>query len=53
VSTITMDDGKVNVFSILMLQQLHAAFDLAQNDGTVVVLQGRSAASPPASIYRL
>ncbi|MFZ0251064.1 MAG: crotonase/enoyl-CoA hydratase family protein [Acidimicrobiales bacterium] len=41
VSTITMDDGKVNVFSIPMLQELHRAFDRAEQDGTVVVLQGR------------
>ena len=41
VSTITMDDGKVNVFSIPMLLALHEAFDQAEQDGTVVVLQGR------------
>jgi enoyl-CoA hydratase len=41
VSTITMDDGKVNVFSIPMLRELHQAFDQAEEDGTVVVLQGR------------
>jgi enoyl-CoA hydratase len=41
VSTITMDDGKVNVFSIPMLQALHEAFDRAETDGTVVVLAGR------------
>ena len=36
VSTITMDDGKVNVFSIPMLRALHEAFDQAEQDGTVV-----------------
>jgi len=41
VSTITMDDGKVNVFSIPMLQSLHAAFDQAARDGAVVLLRGR------------
>jgi enoyl-CoA hydratase len=41
VSTITMDDGKVNVFSIPMLRALHEAFDGAEEDGAVVVLQGR------------
>ena len=41
VSTITMDDGKVNVFSIAMLRELHGAFDQAERDGTVVLLSGR------------
>jgi enoyl-CoA hydratase len=41
VSTITMDDGKVNVFSVPMLRALHQAFDQAEEDGSVVVLQGR------------
>jgi enoyl-CoA hydratase len=41
VSTISMDDGKVNVFSIPMLNALHGACDQAEQDGTVVVLQGR------------
>jgi enoyl-CoA hydratase len=41
VSTITMDDGKVNVFSIPMVRALHQAFDQAEEDGTVLVLQGR------------
>ena len=41
VSTVTMDDGKVNVFSIPMLRSLHEAFDRAEQDGTVVLLQGR------------
>ena len=30
VSTIAMDDGKVNVFSIRMLRSLHEAFDQAE-----------------------
>lgn len=41
VSTITMDDGKVNVFSPAMLSALHEAFDQAERDGTVVLLRGR------------
>jgi enoyl-CoA hydratase len=41
VATITMDDGKVNVFSVPMLRALHAAFDRAVSDGAVVVLTGR------------
>jgi enoyl-CoA hydratase len=42
VATITMDDGKVNAFSIAMLQAIHAAFDRAEQDGAVVVLTGRA-----------
>lgn len=41
VSTVTMDDGKVNVFSLAMLGALHEAFDQAERDGTAVVLTGR------------
>jgi enoyl-CoA hydratase len=41
VSRITMDDGKVNVFSPDMLTALHRAFDEAERDGTVVLLAGR------------
>ncbi len=41
VSTISMDDGKVNVFSIPMLRALHRAFDEAERDETVVLLTGR------------
>jgi enoyl-CoA hydratase len=41
ISTITIDDGGVNVFSIPVLRALHEAFDRADEDGTVVVLQGR------------
>jgi enoyl-CoA hydratase len=41
VTTITMDDGKVNVFSIPMLRGLHEAFDQAERDRTVVLLKGR------------
>jgi enoyl-CoA hydratase len=41
ISTISMDDGKVNVFSIPMLRALHEAFDEAERDGAVVLLAGR------------
>ncbi len=41
VSTIVMDDGRVNVFSIPMLRALHQAFDEAEREETVVVLTGR------------
>ncbi len=41
VSTVVMDDGKVNVFSIPMLHALHEALDQAERDGTVVLLKGR------------
>ena len=41
VSTVVMDDGKVNVFSIPMLRSLHDALDQAERDETVVLLKGR------------
>ncbi len=41
IATITIDDGKVNAFSIQMLRALHAAFDQAERDAAVVVLGGR------------
>jgi enoyl-CoA hydratase len=41
IATVTMDDGKVNVLSPGMLQELNAAFDQAEADGAVVVLTGR------------
>ncbi len=41
IATITMDDGKVNAFSIDMLKAVHGAFDRAEEDGAVVVLSGR------------
>jgi len=40
-STITMDDGKVNAFSPIMLRALHGAFDEAEQAGKVVLLTGR------------
>src|ERR1022692_3605639 len=41
IATITMDDGKVNAFSIPMLRAVHAAFDRAERERAVVVLTGR------------
>lgn len=41
IATITMDDGKVNAFSVPMLEAVHAAFDEAERDEAVVVLTGR------------
>jgi enoyl-CoA hydratase len=40
-ATITIDDGKVNAFSIPMLRAIHAGLDQAERDGVVVVLTGR------------
>ena len=40
-STITLDDGKVNVVSVDMSQQINEALDRAQDDENVVVLTGR------------
>jgi enoyl-CoA hydratase len=42
IATITMDDGKVNVLSISMLEELNAALDHAVADQAVVVLRGRA-----------
>ncbi len=41
VSTISMDDGRVNVFSIPVLRSLHQAFDRGESDHTVILLKGR------------
>jgi enoyl-CoA hydratase len=41
IATVTIDDGKVNAFSIEMLQTLHAALDRAQEDAAVLVIVGR------------
>ncbi|MGE5596322.1 MAG: crotonase/enoyl-CoA hydratase family protein [Hyphomicrobiales bacterium] len=40
-ATITMDDRKVNVLSLEMFWQIHAALDRAESDGSVVILTGR------------
>ena len=41
IATITMDDGKVNAFSLQTIKELNGAFDRAEADGAVVVLPGR------------
>lgn len=41
IATIAMDDGKANVLSPQMLDELNAAFDKAQSDKAVVILTGR------------
>ena len=41
IATITMDDGKVNVMSVALQRELHAALDRAEADGAIVVLRGR------------
>jgi enoyl-CoA hydratase len=41
IATITMDDGKVNAFSIPMLKAVHGALDQAERDGAIVILTGR------------
>lgn len=41
VSTIAMDDGKVNAMSVAMMQELNAALDQAEKDRSVVILTGR------------
>ncbi len=39
IARITMDDGKLNVMSLAMLEELHAAFDRAEQDKAVAVLR--------------
>ncbi|HTA97772.1 MAG TPA: crotonase/enoyl-CoA hydratase family protein [Solirubrobacteraceae bacterium] len=41
IATITMDDGKVNALSIVMLRSLHDAFEQAERDEAAVLLSGR------------
>ena len=41
ISTIVMNDGKANVMSLSMLNALHAAFDEAKRDNTVVILKAQ------------
>jgi enoyl-CoA hydratase len=44
ISRIVMDDGKLNIMSIAMLEALHAAFDEAEREKTVVILTGHGSA---------
>lgn len=41
VATITMDDGKANVMSTVMLEALNSALDRAEADAAIIVLAGR------------
>lgn len=41
ISSITLDDGKANVLSPQMLQELNAALDRAEADNNIVLLSGR------------
>ncbi len=41
IASIAIDDGKVNAFSIPMLEAIHAALDRAEADNAVVLLSGR------------
>lgn len=41
VATVTMDDGKVNVLSLRMINEINRALDQALDDDAVVVLAGR------------
>ncbi|MFT7368688.1 MAG: enoyl-CoA hydratase, partial [Oceanospirillaceae bacterium] len=41
IAIITMDDGKANVFSHAMWDELEAAFDQAETAKAIVVLKGR------------
>lgn len=38
---ITMDDGKANVLSHSMFEQLEKAFDAAENEKKIILLRGR------------
>jgi enoyl-CoA hydratase len=41
VCTIALDDGRVNAFSVPMLEALHSALDEAEREGSIVVIRGR------------
>jgi len=41
VTTVTLDDGKVNAVSLDLITQLHAALDAAQAREDIVILRGR------------
>ena len=41
ISTITLDDGKANVMSVQMLEEINVALDDAERQGGVVILTGR------------
>ena len=41
IATITMDDGKANALSPILIEQLNNAFDQAKKDQAIVILTGR------------
>jgi len=41
ISTLAMDDGKVNAMSVAMMQEVNAALDQAEKHRSVVILTGR------------
>ena len=41
ISTIALDDGKANVMSVQMINEINAALDQAESNGGVVILTGR------------
>ena len=41
VATICIDDGKRNALAPQVLQEIHAAFDQAEEDDAIVILTGR------------
>ncbi|MGB5326537.1 MAG: crotonase/enoyl-CoA hydratase family protein [Pseudomonadales bacterium] len=41
IATITLDDGKVNALSLAMQAAINRALDSAEQDGAIIVLQGR------------
>jgi enoyl-CoA hydratase len=41
IATITMDDGKANALSVIMIEQLVAALDRAREEAAAVILTGR------------
>ncbi len=41
IRTVTLDDGRVNAFSVPMLEALHGALDQAEAEGSIVLIRGR------------
>ena len=41
VAEITMDDGKANVLSHSMFDQLNETFDIAEKEKAIIILKGR------------
>ncbi len=43
ISTITLDDGKVNVFSLEMLESIQKSLDQVSKDSGALIIRGREA----------